>query len=91
METKHILIEGINEWKQLFGKWNWYTVTIIHIYFEKENMAYGYEFIFTLLGLGFRIRYNTDQSLEQFEKWRDETEEALIEHYGETWTALKDK
>lgn len=75
METKHWLIEGINEWKQLKGGYNWYTFTFIYIPFKKENMAYGYEFWFTLLGLGFYIRYNTDKSLEQFEKWEKEAAE----------------
>ena len=104
METKHWLIEPINEWKQLRGKYNWYTATLIHIYFEKEDIAHGYEFWFTLLGLGFRVRYNTDKSLERFDEWDKEVEEAkqddtlkvwdskdLVEHYSDTWTALKDK
>lgn len=77
METKHWLIEPINEWSQLRGEYNWYTMTLIHIYFEKEHMAHGYEFWFTLLGLGFYIRYNTDKSLEQFEFWRVELKEKV--------------
>lgn len=96
MESTHWVLEGINQWSQLIGKWNWYTFTLIQIEFEKENMVYGYEFIFIVLGLGFRIRYNTDKSLEQFEEWNDEakelaTDEDLIEMYSDTWTALKDK
>lgn len=76
IETKHWLLELHNEWPQLWGKYNWYTWTIIHCHFEKENLAHGYEFELWLLGLGIRIRYNTDKSLEQFEEWEKEVEEA---------------
>ena len=54
-------------------------------------MAYGYEFQFILLGLGFRARYNTDKSLERYEEWDKDVEEAIVEHYKDTWTELKDK
>lgn len=49
-----------NDWKQLFGKWNWITFHFIHIYFEKDTMTKGYEFEMMLLGFGFRVRYNYD-------------------------------
>jgi len=86
------VFEIINEWKQLFGKFNWYTATFIKIEFEKDEMACGYEFLFVVLGLGFRIRYNTDKALELFEKWDKEVkmsekefEDALFEnHKGPT-------
>jgi hypothetical protein len=77
IETKHWLVEGTNQWKQLRGGFNWYTFTPIQIEFEKENMAYGYEFIFILLGFGFRVRYNTDKSLEQFEVWEADLEDMV--------------
>ena len=76
METKHWLIDFRNDWKQLFGKYNWYTFTVIQLDFEKENMAYGYEFNFVLLGLGVYIRYNTDKSHEQFAKWSEDAKDA---------------
>ena len=78
METKHWIVEGINQWEQLKGGFNWYTMTFIQIEFEKELMAYGYEFIFIILGLGFRVRYNTDKSLKQFDEWDDEALEARL-------------
>ena len=78
METKHWIVESINQWEQLKGGFNWYTMTFIQIEFEKELMAYGYEFIFIILGLGFRVRYNTDKSLEQFEEWNDEAQKAQL-------------
>lgn len=74
IETKHWLIEGINEWKQTLGQYNWYTFTFIEVYFEVDKMTHGYEVIVILFGLGFRIRYNTDKALEQFEKWDKEIE-----------------
>jgi len=77
MKTKHWLVEPINEWRQIKGGYNWYSFTLIHIYFEKENIAHGYEFWFTLFGLGFTIRYNTDRSLEQFDEWDRDVEEEL--------------
>lgn len=66
---EHILIEFYNEYEQFdFNKkWNWYTGTLIHIYFEAEH--FGYQFQIVLLGLGFYIRYNTDKSLKLFKKW----------------------
>ena len=73
------IIEGINNWKQLLGTWNWYTWTLIHVEFEKENMAYGFEFMFVLLGFGFRIRYNTDKALEQFDEWEEEIGKEIIQ------------
>jgi len=78
METKHWIVEGINQWEQLRGGFNWYTMTFIQIEFEKELMAHGYEFIFIILGLGFRVRYNTDKSLKQFDEWGDEALEARL-------------
>lgn len=78
LSTKHWLIEGRNEWRQLWGKYNWYSFTLIYIYFEREHVAHGYEFWFMFLGLGFIIRYNTNKSLEQFEEWQKEVEEARL-------------
>lgn len=92
IETKHWLIEGINEWRQLFGKYNWYTCTLINIKFEVDDWTAGYEFLFVVLGLGIRVRYNTDEALEKFDEWTRDTDLTdLIEHYSDTWTALKDK
>jgi hypothetical protein len=76
-ETKHWLFEFRNEWRQLFGEYNWYSMTLIYIYFEREKIAHGYEFWFMLLGLGFYIRYNTNKSLEQFDLWTKEAEDEL--------------
>jgi len=75
--NEHWIVELKNEWSQVSGKWNWYTFTLIYIYGEKS--WHGYEFWFTLLGLGIYIRYNTDKSLELFKKWDKEMEEEFGE------------
>lgn len=54
------VFEFRNEWKQLKGRYNWYSFTPIYIMFEKEGYTGGVEFWFMLLGFGFYIRYNYD-------------------------------
>ena len=73
---KNWVVEFTNEWKQLSGGCHFYTMTLMNIEFERELMAYGYEFRFILLGLGIYIRYNTTRSNELFEQWEREAEEA---------------
>ena len=67
------LIEFINDWKQLTGKWNWYTFTFINIEFENDIMSHGYEFYFVVLGLGIRIRYNK----ASFKEWVEEAKKDI--------------
>lgn len=38
-------------------------------------MAFGYEFLLTIIGFSFRYRYNTDKAIEQFKEF-----EKAIEH-----------
>jgi len=70
------IFEFINEWKQLIGSWNWYTFTFINIEIENDLFTHGVEFLFIVLGFGFRIRYNKPS----FDKWAKdlmkETDEA---------------
>ena len=77
---KNWVFEFNNEWKQLSGEWNWYCFTLIYIYGEKSWG--GYEFWFTVLGLGIYIRYNTKKSHKQFDEWEKELD--LVEHYSDT-------
>ena len=57
--TENCFISSINEWGQVFGKWNWYEMTLVDISFEWDmQITGGYEFIFILLGLGLRFRHN---------------------------------
>ena len=58
--TKDCFVHSINDWKQLFGKYSWYTFHFIHLYIENEVWTGGFEFEFAVLGLGFRFRYNYD-------------------------------
>jgi hypothetical protein len=60
----------LNDWEQISGKWNWIEFNIIQLYFENDTWTGGYEFVFQLLGLGFRIRYNYD--LEKLDKIVDD-------------------
>ncbi len=60
--TDDIFIHSINDWEQIFGRWNWYTFHLLHVYFEKDVMCGGYEFEFAVLGLGFRMRINDPES-----------------------------
>lgn len=74
ISSKHWVVEGINEWKQITGGYNWYSFTLFQCYFEAGFIG-GYEFHFTLLGLGFYIRYNTDKALKRFDEWDRELKE----------------
>lgn len=77
---KRFIFESINEWKQLKGGFNWYTLTIINIEIENDYMHRAYEFLFILLGLGFRIRYNTKASTEIYARYDRLVEEAMKEN-----------
>ena len=67
-----ILFNWTNEWRQIGNKYNWYNCTLVQVYFEKDMMTFGYELHFTLLGLGFYLRYNTDKALRKFARWDKE-------------------
>lgn len=56
--TKNSFIELKNEWSQLKGKYNWYSLTFIEFYVENETYTGGFEVMFMLLGLGFYFRWN---------------------------------
>lgn len=76
-------IHTINDWEQVFGKWNWYTFTLIKIEFENDtNFAQGIEFEFVLLGLGFRFRYNKPEFLKKCEEWDKKAEESVAKRKG---------
>lgn len=56
-ESNHIF-EFTEEWSQVFGGCNWYTITPIHIEFEYDKCTGGMELTAVLLGIGFRWRWN---------------------------------
>lgn len=79
----------INEWKQLKGKYNWYSFTFINLYFEDEPYTGGVELHFTLLGLGFIIRYNYDfegseagKIIMKYEKELEKTKKKITKKKG---------
>lgn len=56
-----IHIQFINQWLQVFGKWNWYNWDVIHIGTEWDmEVTGGYELILIVLGIGVVIRHNVN-------------------------------
>ena len=71
---ERFVLEFYNEWEQVYArkKFNWYTGTFIHAYFEYEHFGFSGQFV--LFGFGFYFRYNTDKSIKLFKKWQKELE-----------------
>lgn len=70
--TDDFFIELINDWVQLRGGFNWYSMHILHIYLENDKWTGGVEFEVAVLGLGFRLRYNYNSKvLELMEVAKD--------------------
>lgn len=61
-----------NDWRQIGGKYKWYSFTFIYIYFEYEKITEGLEFWFVVLGVGFYIRYNLPKSDAIFKRYEEE-------------------
>lgn len=87
---ERIVLEGYNEWEQVYSrkKFNWYTGTFIHAYFEFEH--FGFQCQFVLFGFGFYFRYNSLKSLKLFKKWRREARK-IIEYAEEPYNTDKKK
>lgn len=75
--TENFFIDTHNDWRQLWGKWNWISFTLIEIYAENDKWTGGLVFQMTLLGLGFRLRWNYDPS--KLEKLLADSDEELNE------------
>lgn len=77
--NKQCFFTFFTEWNQLnfYKKFNWYTVTLIHIFFEKDSVCEGYLFQATLLGFSFSFRYNTKEALKLFKLWEKEHKQLL--------------
>ena len=60
--TDNCFIHTINEWKQITGKYNWYTFTGVHLSTENDAYTGGFEIECIILGLGLRFRWNYDKS-----------------------------
>lgn len=80
---ERIILEGYNEWEQVYSrkKFNWYTGTFIHAYFEFEHFGFNCQFV--LFGFGFYFRYNSLKSLKLFAKWDRASKKMLKEWEGE--------
>ena len=71
--TEDLFVEFHCEWLQIFGKFNWYSFHVIHLYFENDAWAGGFEFTMYLLGFGVRLRWNYDPSkLEDIKRKADD-------------------
>ena len=77
--NERVVLEGYNEWEQVYSrkKFNWYTGTFIHAYFEFEHFGFNCQFV--LLGFGFYFRYNSLKSLKLFKKWSREAKKEMRE------------
>jgi len=60
MKNKEFVFEFINQWRMLFGKYNWYFFTPIKLYFEHEKYLKGIWLEVVVLGIGFSVRFNYD-------------------------------
>ncbi len=69
--TKDFFIELKQEWSQLWGKYNWISMNFLHLYFENDKMTGGYEFEFMVLGVGLRVRYNYNDTLDKMSEQAD--------------------
>lgn len=73
----NFFIEFVNRWAWLLHPCNWFDVELIAITFEKDSMLDGYEFIFVILGFGFRARLNIyDESNEVIKRIKASEERA---------------
>ncbi len=74
---ERVVLEFYNEWEQVYSrkKFNWYTGTFIHAYFEFEHFGFNCQFV--LFGFGFYFRYNSLKSLKLFKKWEREYKDFL--------------
>ena len=74
MKNKELIFEFQNDWKQLIGKWNWYSFTFVEFRVEHEKWLKAYDMQITLLGFGLYIRLNTDVAFleAKLKEWSDE-------------------
>lgn len=55
-------IYWIEEWSQFFKSCNWYTFHPLQIEVEDERNMGGFEITVIILGLGFRARWNYEET-----------------------------
>jgi hypothetical protein len=64
MAYRGFFIDRIEEWSQFFEGCNWYTFHPIKIEIEDDRHLGGVEATFIILGLGFRVRWNYQETEE---------------------------
>ena len=79
MKKVDYIIEFINEWEQLFGKWNWVDANLIKVCFMNDYTAPGYEFEFIIIGFGIRIRLNRNWKNTKLQRTIDDYNKKHIE------------
>lgn len=72
-----IFAHTINDWAQLFGKWNWITFHFVHVYFENDIICPGFVAEVVIFGLGFRFRANRSWEDTIIEKSMKEVDELI--------------
>lgn len=76
--TEKLFLDLTSEWEQIFGKYNWYSFTLLELYLENDKWTGGYEFVATFLGFRLRLRYNTEEAAKKFEEWEKEIADAKV-------------
>ncbi|MER9196417.1 hypothetical protein NKI13_24550 [Mesorhizobium australicum] len=62
MAYRGVFIVWIEQWSQFFSACNWYTFNPIMFEIEDEPSMGGLEATFIILGLGFRVRWNYEET-----------------------------
>lgn len=73
-EESDWFIEWIQEWSQMLGGCNWYTFHVCQIEFEWDKMMGGVEATVIIFGLGFRWRWNYEETdtMKEIKRRRDD-------------------
>ena len=79
----------VNEWAQVRGKWNWYSITPAHINFTHCRMLYNYELTFVILGVGFFATLSTDKTKEFMKGYEKEYAKLLKKQVKKKVISLK--
>lgn len=77
-EEKDYFFEFHEEWSQVLGHCNWYTITPIKIEVEWDKVLGGLEATFIILGLGVRWRWTYTET-ETAQNIRAQVEEIEAE------------
>lgn len=75
-EIGRVLIDLTNEWCQVFGKYNWYTLKFVNLEIEWDKYCGSLEFMIAFLGFGLRVAIAVPNELSKFnyEGWTTDIE-----------------